>query len=185
VGVSSRKLDRGSGWQPLTPTARRWRRGCRSPFGKALARQAKANLHPLAFTLVLCSCVQVRYGGLWDDHVVPRQHGGSDEQWNRVPVCDWCNFMLSCYLSARSGDTIGRLRWKKKLFLRTCRAALRRSAKWRRLSEDERWDLVQRGRWAMLLPERPRLKYEVGRTCRPGRLVGVRRRWRFKRASSQ
>jgi hypothetical protein len=38
------------------------RLGCRSPFGKALARQAKANLHPLAFTLVPCSCVQVRYG---------------------------------------------------------------------------------------------------------------------------
>jgi len=35
---------------------------CRSPFGKALARQAKANLHPLALTLVPCSCVQVRYG---------------------------------------------------------------------------------------------------------------------------
>ena len=117
------------------------------------------------------------------DHVVPRYHGGTDDAWNRVPVCHCCNFMLSCYLPARDGDTIGTLRWKKERFLRACKAALRKSRIWRRLTKEEHRDLVWRGTWTSALPKSLQRKYQNGWECQPGRMVGRTgaKRWRFKK----
>ena len=34
------------------------------------------------------------YGGDWQiDHLVPRQAGGVDEEWNFLPICGFCNRM--------------------------------------------------------------------------------------------
>ena len=40
--------------------------GCRSPFGKALACEAKANLHPLAFTQSTLRHPRILHGGASD-----------------------------------------------------------------------------------------------------------------------
>lgn len=109
------------------------------------------------------------------DHIVPRQHGGPDEAWNLTPVCHECNGMLSCHLPARNGDTVGRIRWKKALFLTSCRKALRKNRRWGRLSKVQQWEEVRRGTWVKLLPQGLRTKYEnglqpKGRLLRRGRL---------------
>ena len=117
------------------------------------------------------------------DHIVPRYHGGPDTHWNLVPICHRCNFMLSCFLPARDGDTIGILRWKKERFLRACRTALRKSRVWRRLTKEERWCLVCRGTWISALPNSLQRKYQDGWECRPGRMIGRAgaKRWSFKK----
>jgi len=123
------------------------------------------------------------------DHVVPRYHGGPDGSWNRVPVCIWCNRMLSCCLLASDGDTIGMLRWKKEQFLRSCWATLKRNWRWRLLSKEDHWNWVRRGAWFQFLPNHLQKRYHDGCGCSPGRLVGKGKsaRWKFyrvKRASA-
>jgi hypothetical protein len=117
------------------------------------------------------------------DHIVPRQHGGPDDYWNLVPVCAECNGMLSYYLPARDGDTIAKIRYKKELFLRSSRRALRGSSRWRKLSKEERWQEVCRGRWVHFLPRVLQDKYDRGRAAN-GRLVGKRRAARWRSPSS-
>lgn len=113
------------------------------------------------------------------DHIVPRIHGGPDAQWNLVPTCAECTGMLSHYLPAKSGDTIGMIRHKKRLFLLACREALRKTPRWRRLSRVERWDAVRRGTWINLLPKALESKY-LGGLQTAGHLVtkGGALRWK-------
>ena len=130
-----------------------------------------------------CSYCKRKFRGA-GDHVVPKIRGGPDDDWNRVPVCQECNGMLSYYLPARDADTIGRIRWKKELFLRSCRKALRKSSAWRRLSKDERWEEIRRGLWTRFLPVNLQHKYEEGRQTK-GRLIGQGpgARWRSSKSS--
>ena len=98
------------------------------------------------------------------DHVIPHSHGGPYEWWNLVPVCAQCNGMLSYYLPARDGDTVGAIRGKKARFLRRCCEALRSNWRWCRLRKQEKWECIRRGDWVWFLPEKLRRKYEMGRT---------------------
>src|SRR5947209_5785033 len=77
------------------------------------------------------------------DHVVPRIHGGPDNDWNCVLVCQECSVMLSYYLPVLDGDTTRQIYWKKALFLRGCRNALARNSEWRRLGRNGRWEEVR------------------------------------------
>lgn len=81
--------------------------------------------------------------------------------------------MLSYYFPAKEGDTIGRVLWKKKAFLWSCRQALRKNPKWRHLTKDERWERVRQGSWPGFLPERLRMKYEQGRQGERARIARI------------